>query len=90
LTITGQRLSVTIAIDQIVGKFFTLGLRLARYDFALASLQRYARRGRIFDSEDLRQRFGSFTWYRPISKNPDLNAIEQRNVTMISRAEQRL
>jgi len=57
-------------------------LRIARNEI-------FARRGRIFDSDDLRQRFGSFPWYRPTSKNPSLNAVEQQNVELIQRAEQR-
>jgi hypothetical protein len=62
---------------------------LTRAQLRIARNEIFARRGRIFDSDDLRQRFESFPWYHPTSKNPSLNAIEQQNVDLIQRGEQR-
>jgi YARHG domain len=62
---------------------------LTRAQLRIARNEIFARRGRIFDSEDLRQRFAAFPWYRPSSRNPSLNAIERQNVDLIQRAEQR-
>ncbi|MGO9361416.1 MAG: YARHG domain-containing protein [Xanthobacteraceae bacterium] len=62
--------------------------RLSATELRIARNEIYARRGRFFQSDDLRQHFGSFAWYRPNSWNPSLNAVEQQNVQMILNAEQ--
>ena len=65
--------------------------RLTREDFANFSLadlrvarnEIYARRGRYFQSEDLKARFERFSWYQPYTWNPGLNPIERANVDLI-------
>jgi len=57
-------------------------LRMARNEI-------YARRGRYFKSDDLKQHFESFAWYKPYTWDPTLNAIESQNVQIILDAERR-
>jgi hypothetical protein len=63
--------------------------RLSRAELRIARNEIYARRGRYFDSEDLKQHFGAFPWYRPSTWEPRLNAIESQNVSLIQQAETR-
>ncbi|MHC2338033.1 YARHG domain-containing protein [Bradyrhizobium sp. USDA 4454] len=49
----------------------------------------FARRGRYFDSADLKAYFSRFAWYAPNSWNPRLNAIEEANVALIDQAGKR-
>ena len=44
--------------------------RLSATELRIARNEIYAWRGRFFQSDDLRQHFGSFAWYRPNSWNP--------------------
>jgi hypothetical protein len=55
-------------------------LRIARNEI-------YARRGRYFQSEDLKERFEKFSWYKPYTWNPGLNPIERANVDLIQHLE---
>jgi hypothetical protein len=57
-------------------------LRIARNEI-------YARRGRHFESADLKARFERFPWYSPNTWNPKLNAIEEANVTLLDQAGKR-
>ena len=63
--------------------------RLSASQLRIARNEIYARRGRYFQSDDLKQYFGGFSWYRPNSWNPDLNAVERQNVQVIQDAERR-
>lgn len=51
-------------------------LRLARNEI-------YARRGRKFRSQDLREYFSRFDWYRPQFGEVELTYVEQKNVDLI-------
>ena len=55
-------------------------LRLARNEI-------YARRGRKFVSQDLREYFSRFDWYRPQFGEVELTYVEQKNVDLIRRFE---
>jgi len=55
-------------------------LRIARNEI-------FARNGRIFNDPALREHFGKFDWYRPLSYEPTLNAIEKKNVALIRQFE---
>jgi hypothetical protein len=55
----------------------------------IAKNEIFARRGRYFESADLKAYFGHFPWYSPNTWNPRLNAIEEANVTMLDRAGKR-
>jgi hypothetical protein len=57
-------------------------LRIARNEI-------YARKGRYFESADLKARFERFSWYSPTTWNPKLNAIEEANVALIDQAAKR-
>ncbi len=63
--------------------------RLSPTELRIARNEIFARRGRYFDSEDLKRRFDSFAWYHPYTWNPSLNAIERQNVEIILKAERR-
>ncbi|GLR89057.1 YARHG domain-containing protein [Bradyrhizobium iriomotense] len=57
-------------------------LRLARNEI-------FARRGRYFESADLKARFERFSWYSPNTWNPKLNSIEEANVALLDQAGKR-
>lgn len=57
-----------------------LQLRLARNEI-------YARKGRRFRNEVLRDHFSKFDWYRPTSDDVSLTTVEQANVDLLSAAE---
>lgn len=57
-------------------------LRIARNEI-------FARRGRYFDSADLKARFERFSWYSPNTWNPKLNPIEEANVALLDQAGKR-
>ncbi len=57
-----------------------LQLRLARNEI-------YARKGRRFRNEVLRNHFSKFDWYRPTSDDVSLTRVEQANVDLLSAAE---
>ena len=61
--------------------------RLSAAQLRIARNEIYARRGRYFASEDLKQYFSGFAWYRPNTWNPDLNGVEEQNVRTIQNAE---
>ncbi len=62
---------------------------LSRSDLRIAKNEIFARRGRYFESADLKAHFGRFSWYAPNSWNPRLNQIEEANVALIARFEKR-
>lgn len=72
-------------------RLLTLGdlQRLSRDDLRIARNEIFARRGRYFESTDLKAYFARFPWYAPSSWNPKLNAIEEANVALIDRAGKR-
>jgi hypothetical protein len=61
---------------------------LSAIELRVARNEIFARRGRYFNSDDLKQHFGTLGWYRPYTWNPSLNAIEEQNVQMLLNAEQ--
>jgi hypothetical protein len=61
------------------------GLSVA--DLRIARNEIFARRGRRFNSPDLQQHFGKFSWYHPYTSDPPLNAIESKNVELLQQAE---
>ncbi|CAK0740659.1 hypothetical protein CCP2SC5_1090008 [Azospirillaceae bacterium] len=62
--------------------FRKLSLRLARNEI-------YARRGYIFRDQELQKYFDAKNWYRPVSRDVKLSPIEQYNVDLIKRYEDR-
>lgn len=62
---------------------------LSSAELRVARNEIFARRGRYFDSDDLKRRFGSFAWYHPYTWNPDLNDVERGNVEVILNEERR-
>jgi hypothetical protein len=60
---------------------------LSAADLRIARNEIYARRGRFFASADLTARFQHFSWYKPYTMNPGLNAIERANVAAIQERE---
>jgi uncharacterized caspase-like protein len=63
--------------------------RLSKLDLRIAKNEIFARRGRYFESADLKAHFGRFAWYAPNTWNPRLNPVEEANVTLIDRFEKR-
>jgi len=63
--------------------------RLSKDDLRIARNEIFARRGRYFDSADLKAYFARLPWYAPNSWNPKLNAIEQANVALIEQVGKR-
>ncbi len=57
--------------------------RLSRNDLRLARNEIFARKGRIFQSADLRDHFLRFPWYRSMYQDVPLNPIEQANVNLL-------
>ena len=53
----------------------------------LARNEIFARNGYIFTKPVYRDYFSRFDWYRPISRDVKLNAVEQANVQLLSQAE---
>ena len=70
---------IKLTKDDLMG-FTKAELRIMRNEI-------YARHGYIFDSKDLRDYFMKKEWYRPLTKNVKLNAIEKYNVDLIKRYE---
>jgi hypothetical protein len=60
---------------------------LSAAELRIARNEIFARRGRHFDSPDLQQRFGKFSWYHPYTSDPPLSATESENVKLIQRVE---
>jgi len=63
--------------------------RLSKDDLRIARNEIFARRGRYFESADLKARFERFSWYAPNTWNPKLNPIEQANAALIEQAGKR-
>lgn len=63
-----------------IAELSPLQLRLARNEI-------YARKGRRFKNEVLRNHFSQFDWYRPASDDVSLTTVEQANVDLLSAAE---
>jgi hypothetical protein len=61
--------------------------RLSKEDLRIARNEIFARRGRYFNSPDLTQRFSKFAWYAPRTWDPQLNATEQANVTLLENVQ---
>ncbi len=62
---------------------------LSRPELRIAKNEIFARRGRYFDSADLKAHFARFSWYAPNTWNPKLNRIEEANVALIAQFERR-
>ncbi|MBI3677952.1 MAG: YARHG domain-containing protein [Proteobacteria bacterium] len=62
-------------------------VNLSPSDLRIARNEIYARRGRYFQSADLKARFEKFSWYQPYTWNPGLNPIERANVDLIQSME---
>lgn len=62
---------------------------LSAAELRIARNEIFARRGRHFESIDLKEHFATFAWYHPNTWNPKLNAIEEQNVRLIKEAESR-
>jgi Caspase domain/YARHG domain len=63
--------------------------RLSKPQLRIARNEIFARRGRYFTSADLKAYFAHFSWYSPHTWHPRLNPIEQANVALIDRIENR-
>jgi hypothetical protein len=61
--------------------------QLSKDDLRVARNEILARKGRYFNSPDLKARFGQFSWYAPNTWDPKLNGVELANVASIERAE---
>jgi hypothetical protein len=62
---------------------------LSNEDLRIARNEIFARRGRYFESADLKARFERFPWYSPNTWNPKLNSIEEANVALLDQAGKR-
>jgi hypothetical protein len=73
------------------------GRRLTRDDLAPLSVEQlriarneiYARNGRFFRDQNLKDYFSQYSWYQPNSWDPPLNATEKYNVRVIQQEEKR-
>jgi hypothetical protein len=72
-------------------RFLTLNdlTKLSKEELRIARNEIFARRGRYFDSPDLKARFANFPWYSPNTWNPKLNPIEQANIALMDQVEKR-
>ncbi|MCP3462682.1 YARHG domain-containing protein [Bradyrhizobium sp. CCGUVB23] len=59
---------------------------LSNDELRIARNEIFARRGRYFESADLKARFERFPWYSPNTWNPKLNSIEEANVALLDQA----
>jgi caspase domain-containing protein/YARHG domain-containing protein len=62
---------------------------LSKDELRLARNEIFARRGRYFESPDLKARFERLPWYSPNTWNPKLNPIEEANVALLDQAGKR-
>lgn len=62
--------------------------RLGPAQLRIARNEIYARRGRRFQSAELRNHFSRFDWYRPVTDDVRLNSVEQANVDALAAAQQ--
>jgi uncharacterized caspase-like protein len=63
--------------------------RLSKQDLRIAKNEIFARRGRYFDAADLKAHFARFAWYAPNNWSPRLTPVEEANVALMTRFEQR-
>ena len=63
--------------------------KLSKPELRIAKNEIFARRGRYFESPDLKARFERYSWYSPSTWNPKLNSIEEANVALIGQFEKR-
>ena len=61
------------------------GLPCAQLEYARNEI--YARRGRYFARQDLKDYFSRFSWYRPYTFDVSLSGVEQGNVAAIQQVE---
>jgi hypothetical protein len=61
--------------------------RLTREQLRIARNEIFARRGRHFRDPSLVAYFSRFTWYRPRTWDPPLNAFEEANIALIQSLE---
>ncbi|WP_077146808.1 TIR domain-containing protein [Sphingopyxis sp. KK2] len=73
---SSQRL---LSADDVAG-FSALELRFARNEI-------FARNGFRFKDPVLREHFGQFAWYRPVTDNVQLSSVEKANVALLKSAE---
>ena len=57
------------------------------WDLKIMRNEIYARRGYIFQTRDMIDYFSGQRWYRPVSRNVALSALEKRNVARIQSYE---
>ena len=60
---------------------------LSKAQLRIARNEIYARRGRYFQSADLKAHFSAFAWYKPYTWNPGLTSVELANVFLIQSLE---
>lgn len=60
---------------------------LSKQELRIMRNEIFARHGYIFSSPDLQTYFYAQPWYKPVSKNVSLNAIERYNVDFIKSFE---
>jgi len=63
--------------------------KLSKPELRIAKNEIFARRGRYFESADLKSYFQRFSWYSPSTWNPKLNPIEEAKVALIDKFEKR-
>ena len=61
--------------------------KLSKSELRIAKNEIFARRGRYFESADLKAHFERFSWYSPNTWNPKLNVIEEANVALMNNFE---
>ena len=61
--------------------------RLSRGQLRIARNEIFARRGRFFDSDDLKAHFSRFAWYRPSTWSPSLSPVEKANSELLLSVE---
>ena len=62
---------------------------LSKADLRFARNEIFARKGRIFNSADLRSHFSQFDWYQPVSTEVEVNDIEKANARLMQEEEER-
>lgn len=63
--------------------------RLSKSDLRIAKNEIFARKGRYFESAELKSHFSRFSWYAPNTWNPKLSSIEEANAALIASFEKR-
>lgn len=63
--------------------------KLSKSDLRIAKNEIFARKGRYFESADLKSHFGRFAWYAPNTWSPKLSSIEESNAALIAKFEKR-